>query len=166
MTPFIIFVGSSEFRHSLSLCGENRVLLFHKAMLMPTSASRVRYSSTLLRLSIASFSPSAYRIMASSPSSLSRASVSFAKQKQRTLSLSSALPSLSCSAPRWSHGVNWRAPLSLRVQSRTTAPGLERLERKLSTLGIVLLLWIVHTQRFMYEFAGNGGNVKGCIFFG
>jgi hypothetical protein len=84
MTPFIIFVGSSEFRHSLSLCGENRVLLFHKAMLMPTSASRVRYSSTLLRLSIASFSPSAYRIMASSPSSLSRASVSFAKQKQRT----------------------------------------------------------------------------------
>lgn len=112
-------------------------------MHMATLASRFRYWSKLLRLSTASFPPSVSRITASS---FSRASVYFAQQKQRTLSFSSALRSLTYSAPLWSRDINWRSPLSLRAQSRTATPGLERLERKLSTLGIVLFLWIVHTH--------------------
>ncbi|GLT77857.1 hypothetical protein SLA2020_494120 [Shorea laevis] len=78
-------------------------------MHMATSASRVRFSSTL---STASLLPSASRITSSSTSSFSRASVSFAKQKQkqRTLSLSSSL----------------RPGPPLRL--------LQRLERNLSTL--------------------------------
>jgi aconitate hydratase len=120
--------------------------LLRQDMHMATSASRFRFSSTLLRLCTASFPPSVSRITDSSASSFARATALFGQQKQRTLSFSSALRSLtSYSAPRWSHGVNWRSPLSLRAQSRTATPGLKRLERKLSTLGIVLLLWIVHT---------------------
>lgn len=49
---------------------------------------------------------------------------------------SSALPSLSYSTPRWSHGVDWRSPISLRAQIRTASPDIERLDRNIATMGI------------------------------
>ncbi|KAF7815832.1 aconitate hydratase, cytoplasmic [Senna tora] len=49
---------------------------------------------------------------------------------------SSALRSLRCSLPPWSHGVDWRSPLSLRVQARITAARqiAERFQREIATM--------------------------------
>lgn len=96
-------------------------------------ASQVRFSSTT-----GSFPPSIARTPASS-FAFSRSSVLFVNPKHRSLSFSSAHLSLTCSAPRWSDGLNWRSPLSHRVraQARTAAPVPERLERKVSTMGTV-----------------------------
>ncbi|KAG8365085.1 hypothetical protein BUALT_Bualt18G0067500 [Buddleja alternifolia] len=53
-----------------------------------------------------------------------------------SLNFASAFRSIRCSAPRWSHGgVDWRSPVSLRAQIRTTAsPVLQRFERKIATM--------------------------------
>ncbi|XP_040986200.1 aconitate hydratase, cytoplasmic-like [Juglans microcarpa x Juglans regia] len=88
------------------------------------AASRVRFSSTLSRLSSTTASASFF----------SRASVSLANHKHRSLNFISALRSLRCSAPRLSHGlINCRSPLNLRSEARVAATVIERLERKLST---------------------------------
>ncbi|EEF38199.1 aconitate hydratase, cytoplasmic [Ricinus communis] len=52
----------------------------------------------------------------------------------RSLSFSAAVRSLRCSVPRWSHGVDWRSPVSLRSQIRTASPVIERFQRKISTM--------------------------------
>ncbi|KAH6795775.1 hypothetical protein C2S51_036761 [Perilla frutescens var. frutescens] len=52
----------------------------------------------------------------------------------RSPSFSSAFRSIRCSAPRWSHGVDWRSPISLRAQIRTASPVLERFQRKIATM--------------------------------
>ncbi|KAI6697513.1 hypothetical protein NL676_017632 [Syzygium grande] len=52
----------------------------------------------------------------------------------RSLSFYSAVRSLRGSVPRWSHGVDWRSPLSLRPQIRAVAPVIERLQRKFATM--------------------------------
>ncbi|KAL8172497.1 hypothetical protein V2J09_024301 [Rumex salicifolius] len=52
----------------------------------------------------------------------------------RSASLSSALRSLRCSTPRWSHGVDWRSPVSLRAQIRTCTPLIEQFQRRIATM--------------------------------
>ncbi|KAF9688294.1 hypothetical protein SADUNF_Sadunf02G0182600 [Salix dunnii] len=52
----------------------------------------------------------------------------------RSLSFSSAVRSLRCSHPRWSHGVDWRYPATLRHQIRAVAPVVERFQRKIATM--------------------------------
>ncbi|GFP98143.1 aconitate hydratase 2 mitochondrial [Phtheirospermum japonicum] len=56
------------------------------------------------------------------------------KISYRSLSYSSALRPIRCSAPRWSHGVEWRSPVSLSAQIRAASPVLERFERKIATM--------------------------------
>ncbi|KAA8523674.1 hypothetical protein F0562_010097 [Nyssa sinensis] len=94
--------------------------------------SRVRFSSSL-----SSFSSSLFR-NSTSPS-LYRPSVSFPQSSpsainNRSLSFSSAFRSLRSSVPRWSHGVDWRSPVSLKAQIRAAAPVIERFQRKISTM--------------------------------
>lgn len=67
----------------------------------------------------------------------------------RSLSLSSAGRSLRCSVPRWSHGVDWRSPLSLRAQIRTVSPIIDRLERTFTTMGTVLCLAVTFVPIFL-----------------
>ncbi|CDP05740.1 unnamed protein product [Coffea canephora] len=92
-------------------------------------AARVRFAST-----ISSSSPSSIL------SSVSRSFVSPSVSKPssfitcRSFKPSSAVRSLRCSVPRWSHGVDWRSPVSLRAQIRTAAPVIERFERKIATM--------------------------------
>ncbi|KAL0353650.1 UNVERIFIED_CONTAM: Aconitate hydratase 3, mitochondrial [Sesamum angustifolium] len=90
-------------------------------------ACRVRFASTLSSSVNHSFS-SPSRTFARNPPS--RPSI----VGYRSLSFSSALRSIRCSAPRWSHGVDWRSPVSLRAQIRTASPVLERFERKIATM--------------------------------
>ncbi|XP_010278679.1 PREDICTED: aconitate hydratase, cytoplasmic-like [Nelumbo nucifera] len=87
-------------------------------------ASRARFSSSL-----STFSSLSRTSLAASPlqSSLSLT-------KYRSLSFSSAFLSLRSSAPRWSHGFDWKSPLSLRAQIRTAAPVIERFQRKIATM--------------------------------
>ncbi|GER54890.1 aconitate hydratase family protein [Striga asiatica] len=98
----------------------------------PTSSSsifracRVRFASTVPSFSIDhSFSRP--------PRSLARNLVP-SNFSYRSRSFSSALGSLRCSASRWSHGVGWRSPFSLRAQTTTVSPVLERFERKIATM--------------------------------
>ncbi|KAF8409565.1 hypothetical protein HHK36_005643 [Tetracentron sinense] len=88
-------------------------------------ASRVRFSSSL-----SSFS-SISRTLASS-SSPPKSSPSLVNY--RSLSFSSSFRSLRLTPPRWSHGVDWRSPVSLRAQIRTVAPVIERFQRKIATM--------------------------------
>lgn len=70
--------------------------------------------------------------------SLSRTSVASSPPKvYRSLNFSSAVRSLRFSSPRWSHGVDWRSPISLRSQIRAVAPVIEQFQRKISTMGTV-----------------------------
>ncbi|KAJ4833032.1 hypothetical protein Tsubulata_010661 [Turnera subulata] len=55
-------------------------------------------------------------------------------QTSRSLSFSSALRYLRCPAPRWSHGVDWRSPFSLRAQARAASPAIAQLQRKISNM--------------------------------
>ncbi|KAL2944664.1 Aconitate hydratase 2 mitochondrial [Bienertia sinuspersici] len=52
----------------------------------------------------------------------------------RYLSFSSALRSIGCSSSRWSHGVDWRSPVSLRAQIATSSPLIERFQRRIATM--------------------------------
>ncbi|XVF70692.1 hypothetical protein PTKIN_Ptkin11bG0182800 [Pterospermum kingtungense] len=96
-------------------------------------ASRLASTS----MSTASLSSSACSSRVSLPiasQSSASSSVSFWNQKYRSLSFSSSLRSLRCSAPRWSHGVDWRSPASLRAQARIAAPVMERFHRRIATI--------------------------------
>ncbi|OAY55129.1 aconitate hydratase, cytoplasmic isoform X1 [Manihot esculenta] len=86
-------------------------------------ASRV--SSSLSSLS--SLSPSLSRLSPpTSFASRSPSSLSFPYHNYRSLTFSSALWPLRCSAPRWSQGVDFCSPMSLRAQARAAAPVIER----------------------------------------
>jgi hypothetical protein len=90
-----------------------------------SASSILRASSSYLRTRIVS--PSLSRtLVASSP-----------PKAYRSLNFSSAVRSLRFSAPRWSHGVDWRSPISLRSQIRAVAPVIEQFQRKISTMGTV-----------------------------
>ncbi|KAJ7948154.1 Aconitate hydratase [Quillaja saponaria] len=87
-------------------------------------------ASSLLRATRARlFSSSLSRTLGSPPTNPSPSFTSY-----RSLSYSSALRSFRSSVPRWSHGVNWRSPVSLRAQIRAVAPVIERFERKIATM--------------------------------
>ncbi|PON68728.1 Aconitase/Iron-responsive element-binding protein [Parasponia andersonii] len=86
-------------------------------------------ASSLLRASRATrlLSPSLSRpFAASSPSSSTTA--------YRSLSFASAVRSVRCSVPRWSHGVHWNSPYSFRSQIRAVAPVIEQFQRKIATM--------------------------------
>ncbi|KAM7498298.1 hypothetical protein LguiA_022712 [Lonicera macranthoides] len=55
-------------------------------------------------------------------------------QSLRSFSFSSAYQSLRRSAPRWSHGVHWKSPVSLTSQIRTVSPLIERLQRNFASM--------------------------------
>ncbi|KAK9024688.1 hypothetical protein V6N11_004846 [Hibiscus sabdariffa] len=89
----------------------------------PRFASRLASTTTT---ATASFSP--FVCSRVSPYSASPSSVPFWNQKCRSLSFSSSLRSL-----RWSHGVDWRSPGSLRVQARNPVPVTEKFHRRIAT---------------------------------
>ncbi|CAI9088389.1 OLC1v1022698C1 [Oldenlandia corymbosa var. corymbosa] len=95
-------------------------------------AARVRFAST----STISFSSPVSRSFAAGSGSGS--SLAAAKPPSffscRSLYYSSAARSLRCSVPRWSHGVDWRSPVSLKARIRSSAPVIERFERKIATM--------------------------------
>uniref|UniRef100_A0A7N0TF92 Aconitate hydratase n=1 Tax=Kalanchoe fedtschenkoi TaxID=63787 RepID=A0A7N0TF92_KALFE len=98
---------------------------------MSTSSS----SSALLRATRALYSTTS---LASRPpiyrSSFTPPAAAPSLNQSRLLSFSSSSRSLAPALPRWSHGVAWRSPVSLRAQIRTTAPLIERLEHRFSTM--------------------------------
>ncbi|EOY12336.1 Aconitase 3 [Theobroma cacao] len=102
---------------------------------------RARFTSMLASTTTttASLSPSMCSRVSSPIASQSSAasSVSFWNQKYRSLSFSSSLRSLRCSSPRWSHGVDWNSPGSLRAQVRIAVPVMERFRRRIATIGSV-----------------------------
>ncbi|XP_022733432.1 aconitate hydratase, cytoplasmic-like isoform X2 [Durio zibethinus] len=97
---------------------------------------RARFGPRLASMSTASFSSSVCSRVSSPIASQSSASssVSFWNQKYRSLSFSSSLWSLRCSAPRWSRGVDWRSPGRLRAQARISGPVMERFRRRIATI--------------------------------
>ncbi|KAJ9672134.1 hypothetical protein PVL29_025680 [Vitis rotundifolia] len=95
-------------------------------------ASRVRFAPSISRVSLSSSSsspppPCPSRIAAS----VSFSSLPFSTISGGYRSLGFLSPFRS---PRWSHGVDWRSPLSLRAQIRAAAPVIERFERKMATI--------------------------------
>ncbi|XP_009601350.1 aconitate hydratase, cytoplasmic [Nicotiana tomentosiformis] len=87
-------------------------------------------ASSLLRR--ASSSSSVSRPVASSSAAThAPSSSSICNQQQR---FSSTLRSVRCSVPRWSHGVDWKSPISLTAQIRTAAPAFNSFHKKLSTM--------------------------------
>ncbi|XP_054815081.1 aconitate hydratase, cytoplasmic-like [Prosopis cineraria] len=52
----------------------------------------------------------------------------------RPLSFFSTPRSFGSLAPQWSHGVDWRSPVSLRAQIRAIAPMIEQFQRKISSM--------------------------------
>lgn len=99
----------------------------------PTTSSA---SLSLLRAARLGFSSSLSRTTANSLVSSSHSS-SPSLIKYRSLS---SFPSFRSVRP-WSHGGDWRSPLSLRAQIRSAAPVIERFQRKVATMGNSLLLW-------------------------
>ncbi|XP_022988674.1 aconitate hydratase, cytoplasmic [Cucurbita maxima] len=87
-------------------------------------------ASALLRVSRARLFTPSFCSRSFPASSTKLSPPSFANTTYRSLSGSSAFRSV----PRWSHGVHWRSPLSLRAQIRATAPAIERLHRKFSSM--------------------------------
>ncbi|KAK4792084.1 hypothetical protein SAY86_022519 [Trapa natans] len=85
-------------------------------------ASRLRFTSSLSSVSLS-------RSLAHPAPQLPHLAA-----QHRSLSFSAAIRSLRCSVPRWSHGVDWRSPLSLRAQSRVVSPVIERFQRKIATM--------------------------------
>ncbi|XVF33987.1 hypothetical protein REPUB_Repub18cG0018200 [Reevesia pubescens] len=98
---------------------------------------RARFASRLASMpSTASLSSSVCSRVSSPIASQSSASssVSFWNQKCRSLSFSSSFRSLRCSAPKWSHGVDWRSPGSLRAQARISNPVMEKFRRRIAAI--------------------------------
>ncbi|KAG7987856.1 hypothetical protein I3843_03G155200 [Carya illinoinensis] len=97
-------------------------------------------ASSILRAAAAS-SSSFHRARFFSPS-LSRSFVASSSPPKhspslpayRSLNFSSAVRSVRFSPPRWSHGVDWRSPISLRSHVRAVAPVIERFHRKIATM--------------------------------
>ncbi|KAK9284321.1 hypothetical protein L1049_023492 [Liquidambar formosana] len=103
-------------------------------MYITTSSSS---SSALLRASRALYSSSSisrFALSRTSPQSSSPSLSNLQHQHRSVSSVSSAFRSLRTSVPRWSHGVDWRSPASLRAQIRTVAPVFERFERRIATM--------------------------------
>lgn len=101
-------------------------------------ACRLRFVSTLSSSLNHSFAPPSQ--VCPPPSTIS----------SRSLSFSSAFRSLRCSAPRWSYGVDWRSPVSLRAQIRTASPVLERFERKIATMGMMRFILCVFVSNSVF----------------
>lgn len=60
----------------------------------------------------------------------------------RSVSISGALRLAARSTPtRWSHGVVWRSPVSLRAQIRAASPVLERSRRRIATMGMIVFFF-------------------------
>lgn len=97
-------------------------------------ASRFRFTSSL-----STYSSLSRSLAASSHSSVSPPSPP-SLTSSRSLSFSTAFRSLRSSNPRWSHGYDWRSPVSLRAQIRTAAPLLEQFQRKMATMGMIYVI--------------------------
>ncbi|KAF3443687.1 hypothetical protein FNV43_RR13377 [Rhamnella rubrinervis] len=93
-----------------------------------SAASSLLRASRASRLFTSSFYPSR-TFAASSPTKLSPSTTAY-----RSVSFSSAVRSVRCSIPRWSHGVDWRSPYSFRSQIRAVAPVIERFHRQIATM--------------------------------
>ncbi|XP_022877543.1 aconitate hydratase, cytoplasmic [Olea europaea var. sylvestris] len=91
-------------------------------------ACRIRTASTL------SASAPSFSSVVASRTSAKQDSVRFSSLSSVSFRSRSFSSSLRSSALRWSHGVDWRSPVSLRAQIRTASPVLERLERKIATM--------------------------------
>lgn len=91
-------------------------------------AVRHRFASTL------SLSPS-------TNSSYSPTSRIFSAARSQPISgyrFSPGFRSICSSSSRWSHGVDWRSPVSLRAQIATATPTpLERFQRRIATMGTI-----------------------------
>ncbi|PSR78366.1 Aconitate hydratase [Actinidia chinensis var. chinensis] len=96
-------------------------------------ASRARISSPSSSHSLSSSSSSLSGDVSSSPPH----SYSSFSNQYRSFSFSAALRHIRSSAPRWSHGGDWKSPASLTVQIRTAAPCIDRFERTIATMGTV-----------------------------
>ncbi|KAK6132947.1 hypothetical protein DH2020_033331 [Rehmannia glutinosa] len=94
-------------------------------------ACRVRFASTVSSSVNRSFSTPS-RTFARNPPSHACSPPS--NISYRSSSFSSEFRLVRCSAPRWSYGVDWRSPASLRAQIRTVSPVLDRFERKIATM--------------------------------
>ena len=95
-------------------------------------ASRARFAPSISRVSLSSSSSSSSPCPSgvSASGSCSSSSFSTVSGGYRSLGFLSAFRS-----PRWSYGVDWRSPVSLRAQIRAAAPVIERFERKMATIG-------------------------------
>lgn len=113
-------------------------------------ASRARFAPAISRVSLSSSSSSSSGIAASG--SCSSSSFSTISGGYRSLGFLPAFRS-----PRWSHGVDWRSPVSLRAQIRAAAPVIERFERKMATIGTLncFRLWY-----FLFALCGRVGDGK------
>ncbi|KAK4420771.1 Aconitate hydratase 3, mitochondrial [Sesamum alatum] len=103
-------------------------------MYFPSYCSSSSTSSSILRACGVRFASTLSSSVNRSFSSPCRASTPACSISCRSVSFSPAFRSVRCSAPRWSYGVDWRSPVSLRAQIRSASPVLERFERKIATM--------------------------------
>ncbi|KAK4386972.1 Aconitate hydratase 2, mitochondrial [Sesamum angolense] len=101
-------------------------------MYFPSYCSSSSTSSSVLRACTVRFASTLSSSVTRSFSSPCRASPPTCSVSCR--SVFSPSRSVRCSAPRWSYGVDWRSPVSLRAQIRSASPVLERFERKIATM--------------------------------
>ncbi|KAL0406931.1 UNVERIFIED_CONTAM: Aconitate hydratase 3, mitochondrial [Sesamum latifolium] len=103
-------------------------------MYFPSYCSSPSTSSSVLRACRVRFASTLFSSVTRSFSSPCRASPPACNVSCRSVCFSPASRSVRCSAPRWSYGVDWRSPVSLRAQIRSASPVLERFERKIATM--------------------------------
>ncbi|KAL0362276.1 UNVERIFIED_CONTAM: Aconitate hydratase 3, mitochondrial [Sesamum calycinum] len=103
-------------------------------MYFPSCCSSSSTSSSVLRACTVRFASTLSSSVTRSFSSPCRASPPTCSVSCRSACFSPAFRSVRCSAPRWSYGVDWRSPVSLRAQIRSASPVLERFERKIATM--------------------------------
>ncbi|KAL0320802.1 UNVERIFIED_CONTAM: Aconitate hydratase 3, mitochondrial [Sesamum radiatum] len=103
-------------------------------MYFPSYCSSPSTSSSVLRACRVRFASTLSSSVTRSFSSPCRASPPTCSVSCRSVCFSPASRSVRCSAPRWSYGVDWRSPVSLRAQIRSASPALERFERKIATM--------------------------------
>ena len=121
---------------------DKSTLVMHRAYSSTTSSS-----STLLRAARVGISSSISRT--SVPLCLSRTSLSHSSPSSISyLSLSLSRPS--SRSLRWSNGVDWRSPLSLRAQIRRDTSVIERFQRKIATMGIIWFSGLQLLNRFAF----------------